>query len=254
VAEQTHSVSVSDTQSQRGLAWRKTEAFRDIPDYWQITENERSARRCRKERTFSIMQLFGLLGSGVNKDHIHLAKLRDYYADNGVLPPYSGIAKVVGMMSKGATYAMVRRLAKNGYLATTPDKRIRPKKRFFERELVDTVQAGMPQPANEVLAEPISIDEYLIDTPSKTVLLKIRGDSMVEAGLMPGDIVIVKKGALPTIGDIVVALIDGEYTVKYLGMEKGRYFLHPGNQRYHDIHPHGHLEVFGLVVGCFRKY
>lgn len=77
---------------------------------------------------------------------------------------------------------------------------------------------------------------------------------MVEAGLMPGDIVIVEKGVLPSVGDIVVALIDSEYTVKYLGMEKGRYFLRSGNQRYPDIHPHGHLEVFGLVVGSFRKY
>lgn len=190
----------------------------------------------------------------MNKDHIHLAKLRDYYADNGVLPPYSGIAKVVGMTSKGATHAMVRRLANDGYLTTTPDKRIRPNRRFFERELVDSVQAGRPQPANEVLAEPISIDEYLIDTPSKTILLTIRGDSMVEAGLIPGDIVVVKKGVLPTVGDIVVALIDSEYTVKYLGIEKGKYFLRSGNQRYPDIHPHGHLEVFGLVVGSFRKY
>ncbi len=184
----------------------------------------------------------------MKKDHIHLEKLRDYYADNGVLPPYSGIAKVVGMTSKGATYAMVQRLAKEGYLATTPDKRIRPEKRFFERELVDSVQAGRPQPANDILAEPISIDEYLIDTPSKTILMTIWGDSMIDAGLMPGDIAVVRKGVLPSVGDIVIAFVDGEYTVKYLGMEKGAYFLRSGNQRYPNINPQGHTG--SIRVGC----
>lgn len=190
----------------------------------------------------------------MSKDHIYLAKLRDYYAKHGVLPPYSGIAKIVGMQSKGAAHAMVDRLIEQAYLAKMPDKRIEPRPRFFERELADSVQAGMPQPANELPAETFNIDDYLVGTPSQTVLLTVKGDSMVDAGLMPDDKIIVKKGAPTTVGDIVVAFVDGEYTVKYLDMERGKYFLRPGNKHYLNIYPHEHLSIFGLVVGSFRRY
>lgn len=190
----------------------------------------------------------------MNKDHIHLAKLRDYYAIHGVLPPYSGIAKVVGMSSKGAAHAMVDRLAEQSYVAKMPDRRIEPKPRFFERELADSVQAGMPRPANELPAEAFNIDAYLVGKPSQTVLLTVKGDSMVDAGLMPNDKIIVKKGAPTTVGDIVVALVDGEYTVKYLDSERGKYFLRPGNKHYPNIYPSEHLSIFGLVVGSFRRY
>lgn len=190
----------------------------------------------------------------MNKDHLYLAKLRDYYANTGVFPPYSGIAKLIGMRSKGGVSAMVKRLANAGYLDVTSDRRIKPQKSFFERELVDCVQAGLPQSANDTLAEPFSIDEYLINTPSRTVLLTIKGDSMIEAGLMPGDVVIVKKGAPANVGNIIVAIVDGKYTVKYLEARDGQYYLRPANKAYPEIHARDHLEIFGLVVGSFRKY
>lgn len=196
----------------------------------------------------------GLAEGLMSKDHLHLAKLRDYHASHGVLPPYSGIAKMVGMKSKGAAYAMVGRLAEQGYLAKMPDRRIEPKARFFERELADSVTAGIPQPANELTAEILNIDAYLIDKPSQTVLLSIKGDSMIEAGLMPNDNIVVKKGAPAKIGDIVVAFVDGECTVKYLDMERGKYFLRPGNKSYPNIYPREDLSIFGLVVGSFRRY
>lgn len=183
-----------------------------------------------------------------------MAKLRDYYANTGVLPPYSGIAKLVGMRSKGAVSAMVKRLAGAGYLVMMPDRRIQPQKPFFERELLDSIQAGLPQAANDTLAESFSIDEYLINSPSRTILLTVKGDSMAGAGLMPGDVVIVKKGAPATVGSIVVAIVDGEYTVKYLEADNGQYYLRPANKAYPDIHARDHLEIFGLVVGSFRKY
>lgn len=82
----------------------------------------------------------------------------------------------------------------------------------------------------------------------------VRGDSMIEAGLMPGDTVIVKKNAPHKIGDIVVAMVDGDYTVKYLAHDKAGFYLKPGNQAYPPIRADDHLEIFGLVVGCFRKY
>lgn len=149
---------------------------------------------------------------------------------------------------------MVKRLADAGYLAVTQDRRIQPQKSFFERELVDSVHAGLPQAANDTLVEPFSIDEYLISAPSRTVLMTIKGESMIEAGLMPGDMVVVKKGAPAKIGSIVVAIVDGEYTVKRLAENNGQYCLCPANKGYSEIYATDYLEIFGLVVGSFRKY
>lgn len=158
------------------------------------------------------------------------------------------------MSSKGAAASLVKRLANSGYLALSPDRRVQPGRRFIEREVLDSVRAGAPQAANNVLAESISIDEYLIERPSNTVLLSVKGDSMVDAGLIPGDTVVVRKGVLASPGDIVVANVDGEYTVKYLGIRNGKLYLRPGNKEYPDISPCDYMEIVGLVVGSFRKY
>lgn len=77
---------------------------------------------------------------------------------------------------------MVNRLKDDGYLDFAPDKRLQPGKRFFERELADTIRAGQPHQANNAAPDIISIDEYLIDSPSRTIMLTVKGDSMVEAG------------------------------------------------------------------------
>ena len=190
----------------------------------------------------------------LNRDNEYLAKIRDYYAEHRVLPSFAGVAKLVGLNSTSAVAAMVHRMKAVGYLDSAPDRRLQPGKRFFERQVADAIQAGLPQAANDVLPEAFNIDEYLIDSPSRAVLLEIKGESMVDAGLMPGDTVIVKKGAPAKAGNIVVAIVDREYTVKYLAKDKAGFYLKPGNKDYKDIHAKDHLEIFGLVVGAFRKY
>lgn len=189
-----------------------------------------------------------------NRDPDYLAALRDYYAEHHVLPSYKAIGNLIGLASTSAVHALVQRLKKEGFVDSAPDKRLTPGKRFFEREVLDSVRAGLPQPANGALPEAMNIDDYLIENPSRTVLLTVKGDSMTDAGLMPGDTVIVKKGAPAKPGDIVVAIVDGEYTVKYLAHDKTGFYLKPGNKNYSDICANDHLEIFGLVVGSFRKY
>ncbi len=189
-----------------------------------------------------------------NRDSEYLAKLRDYYAQHRVLPSYGGVAKLTGLKAASAAFAMIDRLKKQGFIESSPDRRLQPGKRFFEREVADSVQAGTPAPANDVMPDAFNIDEFLVENPSRTVLLKVRGDSMVDAGILPGDTVIVKKNAPATPGDIVVAMVDREYTVKYLARDKKGFYLKPGNQQYDNIRAKDHLEIFGLVVGAFRKY
>ena len=140
-------------------------------------------------------------------------------------------------------------------IESAPDKRLKPGRRFFERVLAEsTVQAGLPTAALSDNSDSLSIDEYLIENPSRTVLITVKGDSMMDAGIVQDDVVIVEKKQLANIGDIVVAIVDGEFTLKTLGRESGQFVLYPANKAYPTIRPQGRLEIFGVVVGQFRKY
>jgi SOS-response transcriptional repressor LexA len=189
-----------------------------------------------------------------NRDDQYLAKLRDYYAEHRVLPSYGSVAKLIGLRTTSAVAAMVNRMKATGHLESSPDRRLQPGNRFFERALADPANAGLPQLTNDALPEGFNIDAHLIDTPSRTVLLAVTDDSMVDAGLLPGDIVIVKKGAPASAGDIVVAIVDREYTIRFLAKDDQGFYLKPGNISCQDIRPTDSLELFGVVVGAFRKY
>lgn len=191
----------------------------------------------------------------MSNDIHYLGKLQDYFADHKSLPTYSFIAQMMGFKSKNAVTALVARFKLQGYLESTPDNRLKPGKRFFERVMAEsTVQAGFPSPAIGDRQDSLSIDDYLIERPSQTVLITVKGDSMIDAGIVPGDVVIVEKRPLANVGDMVVAIVDNEFTLKTLGREGGQFVLYPANKAYPVIRPKGQLEIFGVVVGQFRKY
>ena len=183
-----------------------------------------------------------------------LGRLQDYYAKHRVLPSYARIGDLVGLASKASVAGMVMRLKGEGFLQSTPDRRLKPGKRFFERPVAEHVRAGMPSPAADTAAETLTIDEHLVATPSKTLLIKVKGDSMIDAGILDGDTVVVEKRAAANVGDIVVAILDNEFTLKRLAREKGRIVLRPENKAYPVIRPKDDLEIFGVVVGQFRSY
>ena len=190
----------------------------------------------------------------MENDANYLAKLQDYYADHSVLPPYSIIMSLVGFKSKSPVAALVARLKLQGFLESTPEKRLKPGRRFFERPIYDSVRAGFPSPAGDAQHDTLTIDEYLVSHPSSTVLVTVKGDSMIDAGIMPGDTVVVEKRSVANVGDMVIAIVDNEFTLKTLGREKGKFILAPANPAYPVIRPRGDLEIFGIVVGQFRKY
>ena len=190
----------------------------------------------------------------LNRDAEYLGKLRDYYAEHRVLPSYSAVAALLGLRSTSAVAALVKRGREAGFLARAPGGRLQPGQRFFERAPTDSPRAGVPQADNDASIEGLNVDGYLIDQPSRTVLLTVKDDSMIEAGLMPGDTVVVKKGAPTQPGDVVVALVDREFTVKYLARDRRGFFLKPGNAAYAPIRANEDLEIYGRVVASFRKY
>jgi repressor LexA len=187
-------------------------------------------------------------------DGQYLARLRDYYAQHRVMPSYARIGTLVGLNSKASVAGMVLRLKGEGFLESSPDRRLKPGRRFFERNVSESVQAGLPSPASDAGSDTLTIDEHLIANPSKTVLIKVKGDSMIDAGIHSGDVVVVEKRGTAIAGDIVVAILDNEFTLKRFGREKGRVVLRPENKAYPVIRPSGEAEIFGVVVGLFRKY
>jgi len=120
--------------------------------------------------------------------------------------------------------------------------------------LLGSVQAGFPSPAEEELIDTLSLDQYLIPRPAATYLVQINGDSMTGAGIMPGDIAIVERGRVVRDGDVIVAEVDGAWTMKLLEKQGKRFRLLPANDRYQPIEPGEEMKISGVVVGVVRKY
>jgi repressor LexA len=188
-------------------------------------------------------------------DDKHLAALRAYWKRHQAFPSMAKLCEVVGLASTSSVFALVGRLVDAGFLERT-EGRIAPSRRFFARPVLGSVRAGLPEPEGQEEPDSVlTIDDYLIDNPNRTVLCRVRGDSMKDAGLLDGDLVVVERNAPTTPGDIVVAVVDGEMTVKTLRRtSQGGFFLEAANPAYAPIHPVGTLEIVGVVIASFRRH
>jgi repressor LexA len=123
-------------------------------------------------------------------DGQYLSRLQDYYARHQVVPSYSRIGALVGLNSKASVADLVARLKAKGFLESSPDKRLKPGRRFFERTSVEGVAAGLPALAPDTAPDKLSIDEHLVTQPSNTVLINVKGHTMIDAGNNPGQVVV----------------------------------------------------------------
>jgi repressor LexA len=131
------------------------------------------------------------------------------------MPTYAEMMKLLEVRSKNVVHFWVKKLISKGLLEK--DRRhLRPVRKGFPLPLAGDVQAGLPAPAEEDLRDVVSLDEYLITRPDSTFLLRVRGDSMVDEGIKEGDLVLVEKDRKPKSGDIVLAEVGGEWTMKFL--------------------------------------
>lgn len=193
--------------------------------------------------------------SPINRDSDHLNTLRDYYARHRALPSYARLGAVMGFSAKSAVLKLLRRLEEAGYIQRTPDGEWSPTNRFFERPLTDTaVLAGFPEIVLDTTDNPVLIDSMLVKTPSRTVLLPVKGNSMQGVGIHEGDWVVVERCSTAADGTLVIAEVDGEFTLKTLGHEEDGWTLHPANPSYPVLRPKQSLRLFGVVVGLVRQY
>lgn len=190
-----------------------------------------------------------------DKDSEYLGLLQDYYADNRSLPSYARLSSLLGFASKSGVSKLLTRLQLQGFLSRAADGQWIPSERFFERQLSShAVFAGMPAETRDVDSERFAIDQYLIDRPSKTILIPVKGDSMIDAGIHSGDLAVIEKRNNANVGDIVVGIVDGDFTLKTLGREGKKFVLLPANPAYPVIRPKDELEIFGVMVGLVRKF
>ena len=183
-----------------------------------------------------------------------IRKIARFYYQKGRMPSFSEIAELTGFRSKNAVYKLVNKLEKLKVLQRDDKGRLIALSIAAPVKLLGTVEAGFPSPAEEELADNLSLDDLLIQNPEATFLLKVSGDSMSEAGILPGDMVLVDKGEQAKNGDIVIAEVDGEWTMKYLKKRGDNVVLVPANPKYQAIKPKKELKIAGVVTAVVRKY
>lgn len=182
--------------------------------------------------------------------------LRSYIRKQGYAPSYEEIRLGLGLNSLNTVAHHLRKLEANGYLRSPWGN----KKRAIELVdkpsgllLLGEVQAGSPIESYEVREE-VALPSGLFN-PEEHFALRVKGDSMIEEGIFEGDVIVVRKSDTARNGQVVVALVDNEATVKKFFRRGGKVDLSPANPSYKTIHVDpANLKILGIVVALFRNY
>ena len=177
-----------------------------------------------------------------------------FYRENRRMPSYAEMLGLLEVKSKSVIHFWVGRLIAEGLLEKDGKGRLRMTRRALAIPLAGAVQAGFPSPEEEALCDVMSLDEYLVNRPETSFLLQVTGDSMIHAGILPGDLVVIEKGREPKNGDIVIAEVDGEWTIKYFRKQGKAVYLEAANPKYPAIRPKAELRLGGVVTAAIRKY
>jgi SOS regulatory protein LexA len=197
------------------------------------------------------------MSSQNNKDKKLRSRIREiirFRRESGRMPSFSELGEITGLRSKNAVSKLVAKLEKLKVLERDSKGKLIPVSIANPVKVLGTVEAGFPSPAEEELVDTLSLDDFLIQNREATFLLKVSGDSMSGAGILQGDMVIVDKGQAAKSGDIVIAQVDGEWTMKFLRKRGDNVTLVPANPKYQPIKPKNELKIAGVVTAVVRKY
>ncbi len=181
--------------------------------------------------------------------------LRRFWRQERRPPTYAEMLDLFGYKSKNAVFGLLAKLEEAGCIVKDPNGRIALLPRITGTvRVLGSIAAGFPTQEEQQEADAVTLDEYLVKNPDNTFMLTVRGDSMIDAGILPGDIVLVEKGPRPGQNDIVVARVDEEWTLKYYVRDAAGVRLEPANPKYKFIRPQHSLEIGGIVRAVIRKY
>lgn len=169
------------------------------------------------------------------------------------MPTITEVMALFSLRSRNSAFVLINKLVDDGVLEKDTTGKIIPSARAYELPLLNRIRAGFATPAEEDLADTISVGEYLIRDKEASFLLEVVGDSMKDAGILEGDKVIFERTGSYKPGDVVIALTEDGYTLKYLRKSGQTYYLEAANENYPPIYPK-EGQIIGMVTGVFRKY
>ncbi len=182
--------------------------------------------------------------------------------ENNIPPSISEMALSLGVKSKNAIAKILKQLEDQKYIRTSGKARgitvlnsigQSLEKGIFSAPLLGNIQAGLPTMAEQHVEDWINLPETMVRNRRDVFLLRVRGDSMKNAGIFEGDLVIVRPIKDVKNKDIVVALLHDEVTVKRFIKIENRAYLKPENENYKNIYPQSEWTVQGKVVGVIRN-
>ena len=181
-------------------------------------------------------------------------KIFSFYERQKRMPSYAEIMSLLGFKSKNSVYKLINKLIEAGIIEKDSSGKLIPKNLFQEVNLLGLVEAGIPSVADSENLDTLNLDSYLIGNRSATYLLEVKGDSMIEEGIKEGDLVVVERRNDAKDGDIVIAEIDGGFTMKYFKKKGNSVYLLPANKNYKPIYPENDMRISAVVKGVIRKY
>jgi len=180
-------------------------------------------------------------------------KIREFFGSHHRAPSFEEVRGLFNYRSKASAYFLVNQLMERNFIRKDSKGKI-----LWDQlcgvKLLGSVQAGLPTIEEEVLTDTIDLDGLLVKNHQETFLLKVNGDSMIDAGIHEGDFVLIERGREPKNHDIIIAEVDGEWTLKYYEQIDGRIRLVPANKKFSPITPKTELKTGGVIVAVIRKY
>jgi SOS regulatory protein LexA len=177
-----------------------------------------------------------------------------FFHDRKRMPTYTEMMALLNVRSKSAVQFWVRKLLSGGLLKKDQKGFLIPAGSFVGLPVVGNIAAGFPSPAEEELRDVLVLEDYLVTRPETSYLLKVTGDSMIGEGIREGDLVVVDRGREPHSGDIVIAEVDGEWTMKYFTKKGKLVILEAANPKYPPIKAVSELRLGGVITAVIRKY
>lgn len=169
------------------------------------------------------------------------------------MPTYSEMLNLFGFKSKNAVARLVDKFIEEGIVIKDHLGRIMAGALFNSIPLLGSVKAGFPSDATE-LTDSIDIENYLTPKKENTYMLTVDGDSMIDAHIADGDMVLAEKVNTAKDGQIVIANVDGEFTMKYFRKDGNKVWLEPANKNFKPIYPKEYLNITAIVKAVIRKY
>ena len=181
-------------------------------------------------------------------------KLLSFYNKEKRMPTYTEMMRLFGFKSKNAVSRLVDKFIDAGLVAKDHLGRLIPDQSFDSIPMLGLVKAGFPSDVAEESRDTVNLDEYLVTKKDNTYMLEVDGNSMIDAHIADGDMVLVEKTDKAKAGDIVIADVDGEFTMKYFRKDGDKVWLEPANKDFKNIYPVTYMTITAVVKAVIRKY